>query len=254
VSSVKRYKRTDKIKIGGRSIRAANLVNKLIAIDGIYCMIARMVCRKCSAEHLIQTTDSKITIVCHCGTRLSWATDIRFDNVALYPNRGKLVSIVGKGPTAPFYEKLDLIIGINEAVHLIDEDVSVILARGDVGPFLPKGSLPPNVIPIVPDLLKGVYDNAYYFDYVKDLGMPRRLCTVCYAIALACYLGAEQIRMYGFDALAHGDYSYIIKNERNNAPLADQKPQLRQLPFDMIAKCYVMDKPVCNLVRLRDLL
>jgi len=218
-------------------------------------MIITLKCDRCEQSHTIQTVEPNVMLVCHCGNRLTWDVHIQRRHISNFKTSldgiPKIAAIVGKGPTAPYYERLDLIIGINDAIYLIDEDLPVILARGDYGNFCKV--IPPNVTPIVPTFLYETYPGSYCYDYVKDLGMPKRLCTVCAAIAMAHYLGAEQIRMYGFDAIANGDFSYHIKNSYNNTPLADQKPQLRQLSFELLSKCWIMDRPH-NLIKLTETL
>lgn len=201
-------------------------------------MLVHHICKSCHRKHSILTKEKYLTMICSCGAKFECEVTHAISYLRDFKIRAERISIMGKGPSATAIQHLDLTICINDAIYLIG-DHPAILARGDNGLHCKR--IPPNITPIVPDFLSDVYPNAYIFDYVKDLKMPKRLCTVCYAIALAHYLGATEIVMYGFDALLHGDYSYIIKNDYNNMPLADQKPQLRLLPREMLEKCVITD-------------
>jgi len=168
-------------------------------------------------------------------------------HLSLFTERYQSVAIAGKGKslTQVMGSPEVQVIACNEAiyyVHGLEQFPRPIFTRCDFEKWNPFcRELPGGVIPILPWHAHEAYPQLSTFWYRwQDIGLADLNCTAVLSICLAATLGAEEIVLYGFDMLEHGDPSYLpeVMNTQNRKwLLTSQAEQFAALPADVVSRC-----------------
>jgi len=160
-----------------------------------------------------------------------------------YPEPKKRWAVCGKGKSLADWspDHVDQTASVNEAILHTKQGIFTCYDLVKEFRFCHEDDIHESVIPIIPPRVCKNYMNreAYYYQW-PDISLKGGNCTGVQSICIACSLGAEEIVLYGFDALESGDTSYHepVMNEQNKKNLLRcQVPQFCCVPEEWQRKC-----------------